>query len=133
MQEIEETEAFYKTINTKIFAVQSIVISFQEDSWEYYILECTDISRNEWFNRVILPKVDLLFQIEEKVAMVSLTKKEFYLRPEEQVLIHSADTLKLATKIIDPNRLKGIESDLPYVMKDKEDEWRVIKWPEYFE
>lgn len=123
----------YKKNEYRIIDVRSVVISFQEDGWELYHLECTDLGRNDWFNRVIMPSVELIFEVNEEPYLIAFPKKEFFLRPEEQVLIHSADALKLATKLVDPNRLKETESDLPYVKKGEEDEWRLIRWPEYFE
>lgn len=123
----------YEKMGYKILDIRSVVISFQESGWEQYHLECTDIGRNNWFNRVIMPSVELIFEVNEQPFMVAFPKKEFFLRPEEQALIHSADALKLATKLIDPNRLKETESDLPYIIRDEKDEWQLIKWSDYFE
>lgn len=115
----------------EIEQVLSVVISFRHGGWECYRVECTDVSRFSGFNRIILPTVELLFCYEDQAIFCQMPYKEFYLRPEEMSLINSTETVVIASKLIDPNRLKTTKTTLPYALKDKED-FRLIPWPEYF-
>lgn len=117
----------------RITDVLSMTLCFQKKAeWERYTIECVSLKQYHSFNRVILPTAEFIFARDDKVSMLAMPFKEFFFRPDEQKLINSCESVILACKMVAPERLKTIDSTLPYILKEKE-EFRLIPWPDFFD
>lgn len=98
--------------------IKALSVSFTYDSWEAYHIENTNIDKQDGFNRFILPAIDIRCGKGNNELILMTPLRELFLRKEEQKLLRSVESVVLCSKIVDPQRLREVDSSLPLALLD---------------